>query len=117
MTRCYQSWTSDVYRGMISSIALATLLVIARLAARTISAANLWWKDVVLITALVSKGTKFSLHYKLILTVEPSFVTGYSAHATGCKLNMVDLAAIILLLLVGLLAQISCTDSSRHFHY
>ena len=116
VTRYYQSRTSEVYGGTISLIALATLLVIARLAARRISAAKLWWDDVLLVAALVSRGTTSTLSRKPKLTLSSSSVTGDSAHATGCKLYMADLAAI-LLLLVGLLAQISCIDSSRHFHY
>ena len=50
----YQSRTSGVYGGTISLILVAAIAVCLRLAARKISAANLWWDDWTLVIALVS---------------------------------------------------------------
>lgn len=49
----YQSQTLAIYGGTISLIILATIAVAARLAARKISAAKLWWDDLVIVVALV----------------------------------------------------------------
>ena len=51
-----QSRISEVYGGTISLIVLATVLVVARLFARRVSVAKLWWDDYTIIAALVSMG-------------------------------------------------------------
>ena len=51
----YQSRTLEVYGGTIFLTLLATCLVIARLVAREMSAAGLWWDDFTVLVALVSK--------------------------------------------------------------
>lgn len=48
-----QSRTAEVFGGTISLIILASVAVAARLAARKISVAGLWWDDYVIVLALV----------------------------------------------------------------
>ncbi|KAI4108055.1 MAG: hypothetical protein LQ339_002327 [Xanthoria mediterranea] len=50
----HQSNVRDVYGGTISLIVLATIAVGARLAARRLSVANLWWDDWTIVLALVT---------------------------------------------------------------
>ena len=65
MSNYYQSRTSAVYGVTISLTALATLLAIARLIARRMSAAKLWWDDLALVAALVSESRAIPLITKL----------------------------------------------------
>lgn len=50
----HQSKAPEIYGGTISLIVLATIAVVARLAARRVSVANLWWDDLTIVLALVS---------------------------------------------------------------
>lgn len=49
----YQSRVPDLYAATITLAVLQTLTVIARFAARRISAANIWWDDYTIVLALV----------------------------------------------------------------
>ena len=50
-----ESRVGEVYGGTIPLLVLGTLLLIARIIARKISAAKLWWDDYTIVVALVSK--------------------------------------------------------------
>ncbi|CAO1604627.1 hypothetical protein XANCAGTX0491_008171 [Xanthoria calcicola] len=56
MDTYHQSNVSDIYGGTISLIVLAAIAVGARLAARRVSVANLWWDDWTIVLALVRGG-------------------------------------------------------------
>ena len=49
----YQTRVPDLYAATITLAVLQTLTVIARFAARRISAADLWWDDYTIVLALV----------------------------------------------------------------
>ncbi|KAL8991365.1 MAG: hypothetical protein Q9177_000206 [Variospora cf. flavescens] len=49
----HQSKAPEIYGGTISLIVLATIAVVARLAARRVSVANLWWDDLTIVLALI----------------------------------------------------------------
>lgn len=53
----YQTRVPDLYAATISLAVLQTIAVVARLAARKISAANLWWDDYTILLALVRHTT------------------------------------------------------------
>ena len=55
MSVYYESRQSEIYGGTISLIVLATLSVGVRLFARQKSAAKLWWDDLIIVVALVSR--------------------------------------------------------------
>ena len=49
----YQTRVPDLYAATITLAVLQTIAVIARFAARRISAANFWWDDYTIVLALV----------------------------------------------------------------
>lgn len=73
MSSYYQSRTSDVYGVTISLTVLATFLVIARLIARRMSAAKLWWDDLALVAALVSECKRDPLNSEADISHVPKF--------------------------------------------
>ena len=85
-----QSKTPELFRDTISLIVLATIAVGARLAARRISVAGLWWDDYVIVLALVRCSTDRS-RSSLILARSS---TGASAPAIGCRSDTLSWVAI-----------------------
>ena len=73
MSSYYQSRTSELYGVTISLTVIATFLVIARLIARNMSAAKLWWDDLVLVAALVSESKRESPNSEADIGHVPKF--------------------------------------------
>lgn len=56
----YQTRVPDLYAATITLAILQTIAVVARFAARKISAANFWWDDYTIVVALVRCAALFS---------------------------------------------------------